>query len=175
MTLRKLFFNKNCLDFIVFIAVSGILFSCQSSEPGKSAVKKETAVDKKDSTAAVTQPANISTVSEQKKLVVYYFHTTFRCHSCNMIEKLTKEAIESGFSKEIKNGRIEMKHINIEEKGNEHFVTDYKLYTKSVIVSDVKDGKEASWKNLDKVWTLLGDQNKFKEYIQTEVKSSLKG
>ena len=92
-----------------------------------------------------------------------------------MIEQYTKEAIQGGFAEEIKDGRIEMKIINVEEKGNEQFAKDYKLYTKSVIVSDVRNGKETTWKNLEKVWQLLGDQNKFKEYIQTEIKTFLKG
>jgi hypothetical protein len=175
MILRKLFNNKNCFNFVAVIAISGVLYSCQSTESPKNNVKKEIAVTKTDSTTAVSQCANVNTKSEQKKVVVYYFHSTFRCQSCNMIEKFTKEAIESGFASELKNGSLEMKVINVEEKGNEHFAEDYKLYTKSVIVSDVKDGKEITWKNLDKIWTLLGDQIKFKDYIQTEVRASLKG
>jgi hypothetical protein len=175
MFLRKLSSKKEYVQFITFIAMSGILYSCQSSEPAKNGLKNESAVVKKDSTTIVAQPADASTNSEQKKVVVYYFHTTFRCQSCNMIEKFTKEAIEAGFANELKSGIVEMKIINVEEKGNEHFAKDYKLYTKSVIVSDVKDGKEITWKNLDKVWTLLRDQNKFIDYIQTEVKTSLKG
>ncbi|MBN1602903.1 MAG: hypothetical protein JW915_14945 [Chitinispirillaceae bacterium] len=176
MILRKLFFKRNYLDLLVFIAMSGALYSCQSKEPAGNGVKKESAVTKIDSTApVVTQSSTIDVKSQNKKVVVYYFHTTFRCQSCNMIEKFTKEAVESGFASELKNGTVEMKVINVEEKGNEHFAKDYKLYTKSVIVSDVKDGKEITWKNLDKVWTLLGDQNKFIDYIKTEVKTSLKG
>ncbi|HEX2959982.1 MAG TPA: nitrophenyl compound nitroreductase subunit ArsF family protein [Chitinispirillaceae bacterium] len=166
MILQKLLVKKNIINLLAIISVSGVLYSCQSSEPAKKAVKTDSA--KTTETAAVPK-------SEQKKLVVYYFHTTFRCHSCTMIEQFTKEAVESGFAEELKKGLVEMKVINVEEKGNEHFAEEYKLYTKSVIISDVRNGKEASWKNLEKVWQLLGDQNKFKEYIQTEVKTSLKG
>jgi hypothetical protein len=63
----------------------------------------------------------------------------------------------------------------VEDKGNEHFAEDYKLYTKSVIVSTQKDGKESSWKNLDQIWTLVGDQTKYMEYIRKEVKACLAG
>jgi hypothetical protein len=109
----------------------------------------------------------------ERKLIVYYFHTNFRCHSCITIEKLTRQAVNEGFADQLKNGRIEFKEINVEEAGNEHFVDDYKLYTKSVILSDVKDGKETSWKNCEKVWPLLGNEQKFIDYIQTEVKALL--
>jgi hypothetical protein len=109
----------------------------------------------------------------QQKLVVYYLHGTYRCASCNKIERLTKTAVEQGFADQIRQGRIEMKSINVEESGNEHFVDDYKLYTKSVILSDLKDGKETTWKNLDQIWTLLTSDEKFISYIQKEIKSFL--
>jgi hypothetical protein len=166
MDLSKKLRIKQATSFFAMIALSGIIGSCQSSEPAKKAVNTD---------SAKTMETITAHKSEQRKLVVYYFHTTFRCQSCNMIEQYTKEAIQGGFAEEIKDGRIEMKIINVEEKGNEQFAKDYKLYTKSVIVSDVRNGKETTWKNLEKVWQLLGDQNKFKEYIQTEIKTFLKG
>ena len=65
--------------------------------------------------------------------------------------------------------------VNVEVKGNEHFVKDYELYTKSVVLSETKNGKEVRWKNLDKVWTLLGDEAAFKKYVRDEVSAYLKG
>ncbi|MBK6403606.1 MAG: hypothetical protein IPF66_00370 [Holophagales bacterium] len=50
---------------------------------------------------------------------------------------------------------------------------DYRLYTKSVVVSEVKDGKEVRWKNLDQVWQLLGSPDAFQEYVEREVRSYL--
>jgi len=166
MFLLKIMRMKQITNLLTIVAFTGLVYSCQSTEQAKKTAKTDSA--KTMETAATPK-------SEQKKLVVYYFHTTFRCQSCNMIEQFTKQAVESGFADELKKGLIELKVINVEEKGNEHYAEEYKLYTKSVIVSDVRNGKEASWKNLEKVWQLLGDQNKFKEYIQTEVKTSLKG
>lgn len=174
MGLQKIRINKILQSVTVTLALSGFLYSCQSAENVKKYDKTEKTVVKKDS-VKTNATASATVKSEQKKLVVYYFHTTYRCQSCNMIEKFTREAVETGFPGELKNGEMELKVINIEEPGNEHFANDYKLYTKSVIVSGQKDGKEVSWKNLDKVWTLLGDQNKFIEYIQAEIKTSLKG
>jgi acetone carboxylase gamma subunit len=47
------------------------------------------------------------------------------------------------------------------------------LYTKSVVLSLVKAGKEVKWKNLDKVWHLLRDKDKFYQYIKTKVQKFL--
>jgi thiol-disulfide isomerase/thioredoxin len=109
------------------------------------------------------------------KVIAYYFHTTFRCPSCHKIEQYTEEAIKSNFAKEIESGELEYKVINIEEKGNEHFVQDYKLYTKSVVLSLVKDGKEAEFKNLEQVWQLLRNKDKFHQYIKGETQGFLDG
>ncbi|MBN1759492.1 MAG: hypothetical protein JW863_14280 [Chitinispirillaceae bacterium] len=161
-------FSTNLLKTtLALVIAAGVVFFCQSAD------SKKASADTAPVPAKTAGPAAATPQQQQQKLVVYYFHTTFRCRSCNLIEAFTKEAISTGFSDQLKNGRIELKVINIEEPGNEHFGEDYKLYTKSVILSDVRDGKEASWKNLDKVWTLLGDQDKFIDYIQTEVKTLL--
>jgi len=107
--------------------------------------------------------------------MVYYFYTSYRCPSCMMIENLTKTAVQTGYKDLIDKGRVEFKAINIEQKGNEHFAKEYKLYTKSVVISDHQNKKELRWKNLDQVWTLLRDENKFIDYIQREVKAYLEG
>ena len=107
-------------------------------------------------------------------LVVYYFHGGFRCPSCLKIEKYTKESVESNYKDQIKSGKIVFKIINIDVKGNEHFIMDYQLYTKSVIVSLVKDGKQTKWKNLPKVWEYLNNKPRFLSYIKDEVGQYLK-
>ncbi len=48
------------------------------------------------------------------KVVVYYFHGTFRCYSCNMIEKNTKEAIEESFKDALASGKLEFKPVNVD-------------------------------------------------------------
>ena len=52
---------------------------------------------------------------------------------------------------------------------NKHYDKDYKLYAQSVILSDVKDGKELRWLNLDKIWKLLNNDKAFQEYIAKEI------
>jgi hypothetical protein len=108
-------------------------------------------------------------------IVVYYFHTTNRCYSCMKLEKLTYLAIAEGFDRELGDGRVKFTSINVEQDENKHFIKDYKLYTKSVIVSDVAQGEEQRWKNLQRVWELLREDQAFKEYVQDEVRLYLGG
>ncbi len=107
-------------------------------------------------------------------VAVYYFHTNFRCVSCHKIEQYTGETINKSFTNEIKNGSLKYSVINVEEKGNEHYVKDYQLYTKSVVLSMVKNGKEVKNKNLDKVWQYLSNKDQFMEYVKTETESFLR-
>jgi len=104
---------------------------------------------------------------------VYYFHGKVRCHSCNMIEKLTLETVRYFFPEELGKGRLKLSVVNVGDGENEHFVQDYRLYSQSVILSEVKDGKEVSWKNLIRVWELLNDESQFKDYVRGEVSTLL--
>ena len=107
-------------------------------------------------------------------VVAYYFHGSFRCPTCHKLEQYSKEAIEDNFKDAIASGKLEYKVVNIEDKGNEHYAGDYQLYTKSLILSLVKDGKEARWINLDKIWDYVGNKEKFIDYVKNGVSGLLK-
>ncbi|MFH0792422.1 MAG: nitrophenyl compound nitroreductase subunit ArsF family protein [bacterium] len=109
------------------------------------------------------------------KVVVTYYHGFARCPSCLAIEAYTKEAVETGFPDALGSGRLEWRTVNCDEYGNEHFVYDYSLYTKSVVVSERLDEEEVRWKNLERVWELLSDREAFRAYIQSEVRAYLDG
>jgi len=102
------------------------------------------------------------------KVVAYYFHTKFRCHTCHKIEQFTEEALKEYFPEELDIGKLVYKVINIQEKENKHFVKDYQLFTKSFVLALFKNGEEIRFKNLDQVWQQVGDKQKFYEYIKKE-------
>ncbi|MFB3919487.1 MAG: nitrophenyl compound nitroreductase subunit ArsF family protein [Candidatus Velamenicoccus archaeovorus] len=108
------------------------------------------------------------------KAIVYYFHGTFRCMTCMNMEKYSREAIETNFKDALQSGKLEFNVLNVEEKGNEHFVKDYQLYTKSLVLSFVKDGKEVKSKNLDKIWEYAHNKQEFVQYVADEVRAFMK-
>lgn len=107
-------------------------------------------------------------------LVVTYFHTTVRCPTCHRIEELSSQVVNLNFAQELKTGNVVWRVINVDEPENKHYNKDYQLYTKSLIISEVKDGKELRWKNLEKIWTLVRNEEKFDNYVKTEIKDWLK-
>ncbi len=106
-------------------------------------------------------------------ILVTYFHATARCMSCLKIEDLTNATMTTRFADPIAEKRVVWRVVNVDEPENNHFMKDYGLYTKSVVVSEVKDGKEIRWKNLDEVWQLLGDPPAFQGYVEREVRAFL--
>jgi hypothetical protein len=154
----------------LFVAVSVIyLIATEAWKPAKN----ETA------TAYVPQGTDqaapdSSVPVKDRALTVYYFHTTFRCPTCRKIEALTASAVQKFFSAELAAQTITWKPINIEVPENRHFVDDFKLFTKSVVIVDAKNGKTVRWKNLDKIWELVRDETAFTRYIKNEISGYLK-
>jgi hypothetical protein len=153
-------FNFKSL-IVLAVLLLAVLSCAQKSDPAK---------------APATKKIVPSTVQKQldTHLVVYYFLTNQRCRSCIYLENTTKASLEQNFSDELKNGNIIFKAVNIDEPQNKHFIDEYGLYTKSVIVSSMEKGEQKKWKNLDKIWDLIGQDEVFKAYIANEIKAFIK-
>ncbi|MGB9715632.1 MAG: nitrophenyl compound nitroreductase subunit ArsF family protein [Thermodesulfovibrionales bacterium] len=108
------------------------------------------------------------------KVIAYYFHGTFRCNTCRTIEKYSKEAIERYFTQELNNNTLEFKPINVEEPENRHYIQDYQLFTRSLVLVRYKDNKQQGWKNLTEVWAYVRDKERFYQYVKDEVEKFLK-
>lgn len=102
--------------------------------------------------------------------IVYYFMTTQRCPSCMKIEAYTRDTVQTKYAEALKKGGMMWRMINVDLPENEHYVKDYGLYTKSVVLVKIRNGKQTEWKNLDRVWELLGNEAAFRTYIADEVK-----
>ena len=113
--------------------------------------------------------------TSDEKVIAYYFHGSFRCSTCNRMEQFSTEALESNFKQEMNSKKLEFKAVNVEESENEHYVKDYQLYTKALILSRLKQGKEIQSMNLAKIWEYAGNKQKFIDYVTTETKTFLQG
>jgi len=119
------------------------------------------------------QPASTSTTAAQTtnaaSVVVTYFTTDVRCASCRTIEKLTRQAIEEGFPEEVARGDVVFQVLNTDRDENHHFVDDYEITNKTVIVSHRQNGQEAEWANRQDVWLLLDEPDEFFAYVREPV------
>jgi hypothetical protein len=134
--------------------------ACAADTPA--AAKSRTATSQ---TAASTQP----TPKASGPMVVYYFHGSSRCQTCRTIEAYAEETVKATFAAELANGQLAWKPLNVDEAQNEHFVQDYQLFTRSLVLVDGTNPKR--FKNLDKVWQLVRDKPVFQKYVQDEVRA----
>jgi len=152
----------------VFVAASVIYLV--ATETRKSA-QTETAADTSIMSGQSVPDGGVPT--EERVLSVYYFHTTARCYTCRKIESLTETAVRNNFSAELARKTIVWQPVNIDLPENRHFVKDFNLFTKSVVLVDSKKGKRVRWKNLDRIWQLVSSEPAFTDYITGEISGYL--
>jgi hypothetical protein len=119
--------------------------------------------------AAATPSARIP-----HRVVAVYFHRTKRCPTCRRISAYIEEAVNSGFAKQIKDGRVSMQLIDFQNPKNRKFTKYFKIAGPTLVLVDVRDGKVAQWKPMPKVWSLVLKKEKFFRYVQDEVLAYLK-
>lgn len=118
-------------------------------------------------------PVSSSEKETVSNYVVYYFHGNFRCTNCRKIEQFSREAVEKYFAEELKTKRLVFQEVNIDSPENKHFINDYQLYTRSLIIAEFREGKQVRWKNLTRVWNHLNDREKFYDYVHSEIQAYL--
>jgi hypothetical protein len=123
-----------------------------------------------DADGTIADTSQLVEVDDSVQFVVYYLHMNRRCMTCEKLEKYTDEAVATGFAEQLEDSTLLWRVLNFEEKGNEHYAEDYKLFSQSVIVSKLRDGEEVDWKNLDKIWKLVGNKEAFINCVQAEVR-----
>jgi hypothetical protein len=104
-----------------------------------------------------------------QQLIVYYFHGDARCPTCYKLENYAKESLDTYFANDLAARKIQWKPTNVDTPGNEPFVKHYELVTKSVVISRMVNGQEVAWKNLDQIWQLVKDKDKYLAYIRDSV------
>jgi len=121
----------------------------------------------------VTSEYPVSSIDEiVEKLEVYYFHRTARCRSCTTIGKFTKETIEQDFSKQISDGLIDYREINVDLPENKDLAKKFEASGSSLYINRIIDSDDNI--ELDtNVWRLLSDEEKFKNYLRNKINSYL--
>ncbi len=136
-------------------------------------VQEEAAAVDEAALAAEADPEVLAdeVVGEERQVVVYYFHGDVRCPTCHKLESYAKEAVETYFADQVAAGQLQWRPVNVDKSENTHYIKDYQLVTKSIVLSEVVGGEESKWENLDQIWNLVRDKNVYVEYIREGVSS----
>jgi hypothetical protein len=116
---------------------------------------------------------NAVSITAGHKIVVYYLYFKPRCETCLNMEAFSKEAIETGFANELKQGLVEWHAYDVDSSAYKHYWDDFKLDTKALVMVEWREGKQVRWKNCTKIWDLATVKPDFMKYVQDEVRSYL--
>ena len=126
----------------------------------------------KDSLEAVAE-SSADTRLPVDGLVAYYFHGEIRCPTCQKIESYAHEAIRDGFPEELNSGKLVWRVLNYEMPAHAHFATEYDIVAPTVVLVRAAQGQSARWRNLIRVWELVGDKEAFVNYVQEQTREML--
>jgi hypothetical protein len=65
---------------------------------------------------------------------VYYFHYTRRCATCQAVENVTNETLESYYAKELKDGKVVFKSVNLDEKSSEEIAAKFQVGMQTLLI-----------------------------------------
>ncbi len=96
---------------------------------------------------AFGEKSNAVTVKEQSGQVrdfveVLYFHGKQRCVTCRSIEQNTKELLKSKFQRQMKEGKVVYRVIDISKTENAQIAEMYEVTWSSLFLVQHKSGKE---------------------------------
>lgn len=123
--------------------------------------------------AQVTSADSAAPFPPEARLVVYYFSEGKECTTCEHIPEYTRAALEGHFKVELDAGAVVFRSVDVDEPANEHYIHDYGIYTKSVVIAKLDKGKQVRWKNLPEVWDRVYDKAGFVEYLCAEIRAML--
>lgn len=137
------------------------------------ALGKEVALRRQSATSAnaVESNSELGTQNAERKVIVYYLHTTFRCATCNGIERLAKALVETEYADDLAAGRIEWREANFQT--DRDVAKRYEVVSSCVVVAKVENGRETGFQRLDDVWTRYQNPEDFNAYVGAAIRKSL--
>ena len=105
------------------------------------------------------------------KVLVYYLHGTFRCATCNGIERQAADVVRRGFAAAVAAGRVEWRTANFQERTD--LARRYEIAASTVVVVQLRGDHEVAFRRLDDVWTKYGAPAEFEDYVAGAIRAYL--
>ena len=92
------------------------------------------------------------------------------CESSRRLEAWTRESLKENYPNLLSGGALEYRTIDYDRKENAHFMKDYDLPFQSVVLTGRK-----TYKRIDILWQMIGDEPKFKATVKEQTEKYLVG
>lgn len=155
---------------LVAVAVGGAIVAIYRTKESIPPENADVAVVEPETVAQ----ADLVEVPKPVHLVkVIYFTTDVRCVSCLKIEELTRRTVETQFASQLQDGSLIFQLINVDRPNNAHFIEEYQLVSKTVVVAEFEKGVQEEWVNLQDVWLKFNDEEEFESYVSEAISALL--
>lgn len=114
----------------------------------------------------------LANISQADKVQVFLFHATRRCSACIAIGRLAGETVNERFQDELKAGQIEFREVDIDLPENKELAQKFQASGSALYLNAIKDGADNIEQDI-KVWSLVGNTAKFKDYLGGRINSLL--
>tara|TARA_R110001592_G_scaffold198500_1_gene446774 strand:- start:1471 stop:1938 length:468 start_codon:yes stop_codon:yes gene_type:complete len=116
--------------------------------------------------------ANALPRGDSAQLIVYYFDMGKDCSTCLNLESYTHQTLTTYFNDALQSGAIEWAVVDVDTPETSHFVEDFGLYTKSVVLARFDGETMTGYNNLSRIWELVYDKDAFMEYVRLQVEEA---
>jgi hypothetical protein len=157
--------SKNTIGFILLLFVVASLVYMGLREAGIVSGTSDTSIAYEDVVIAVE--------GVEPRVIAYFFYGDIRCSTCTNLQTYTLDSLQKNFSAEFESGALQWRTLNRDIPENEHYTTEYGLYSISVVLVAMKDGEELRHKNLEEIWDLEYDPDLYREYIRSNTQEFL--
>jgi len=108
------------------------------------------------------------------KIEVLDFHSTHRCMTCNAIEANTKYTLQTYFAKEVADGKITFRLINVDEEANEAIAEKFEAFGTALFINVIVNGKETQIELTDFAFMKANEKEEFAQELKIKLDSELK-
>lgn len=157
--------------FLIMVACLSCL-GCRTADPSHPQTPSSSA-DNPPATGALAQtaPAAASTV-----VYAYYFHQTFRCLSCQMMEEAAARAIQEHFAGQIQAGQVVWMLVNIDKpegKVLRQQFSQLNVRASELVLARMENGVCQRSKKLDELSGLTDRPDAFAKCLVDEISACL--
>jgi hypothetical protein len=145
------------------IAACVVCLGCRTTDPSNAEVSLSSA-DGRPATDAQPQSPAGSTI-----VYAYYFHQTFRCFSCQMMEETAARAIEEHFAQPIQAGRVVWMPVNIDKPEGKILRQQFRVQATDLVLARIENGVCKEFKKLDELAGLTDRPEAFSKCLVDEI------
>jgi len=121
-----------------------------------------------ENTAQTNEVKASENILKADKVQVFTFHATQRCATCIAIGKLSGETVEEYYQPELRDGKIEVREINIDLPENKELAAKFQASGSSLKINAIYDGQNHITEDTA-VWRLTSNPTQYKSYLKNKI------